>query len=134
MRKKLGILFGVIGFTLFFICAGWGANWQLLNKYDYADGWSVNQYYDSETIVRTNEGSMRVWIRQNKEKVSKDPGEDLPFYKKLVEINCSSGEVRYIRVLTHLKDGDYEEQGQNELDYMVPDSSKEALHKAVCRE
>ena len=47
MRKKPGF-FLELSDLLFssFVRAG-GANWQLLNKYDYADGWSVNQYYDS---------------------------------------------------------------------------------------
>jgi hypothetical protein len=133
MRREYGIVLGMIGLMFLLSCAGRGANWKLLNHYDYGDGWSASQSYDTKSIVRTDEGNTRVWIRQDKEKVRKDPLEDLPFYKKLVEINCALEEVRYLRVITHLKDGDYEEEGQ-ELDYMVPDSSKEALCQVICGE
>ena len=138
MSKKTGSLLRVIGLVVLFICEGCGAktNWQLLNVYDYRDGWSVKQYYDSGSILKTNEGSMSVWIRQDDEKVVKDPLEDLPSFIKWVEISCSSRDVRYLRTLTRLKDGDYEEKGRKDLDlqYMVPASSKEALHKVLCAE
>jgi hypothetical protein len=132
MKRKYGVILGIVGFILFFFSEGWGANWELLNKYDYGDGWSTKQYYDSKSIVRTNEGNIRVWIRQNDEKVKDDPFEDLPSYKKLIEMNCSTSEVRYLRVLTNLKDGDYEEESQGELNYMVPDSSKGDLQDVLC--
>ena len=138
MKKKPGSLLGVIGLVVFFICEGCGAktNWKLLNQYDYRDGWSAKQYYDSESILKTSEGNISVWIRQDEDKVVKDPLEDLPSFIKWVEINCSSRDVRYLRTLTRLKDGDYEEKGRKDLylNYMVPDSSKEALYKVLCGE
>ena len=136
MGKKTRSLLGVIGLVVFFICEGCGAkaNWRLLNEYDYRDGWSTKQYYDSESILRTNEGNARVWIRQDDVKAAKDPLEDLPTFKKWVEVNCSSRDVRYLRTLTCLIDGDYEELGRKDLDYMVPESSKEVLYKVLCGE
>ena len=132
MRNKYRACLGVIGFVIFLSSEGWGANWELLNQYDFSDGWSVKQYYDTRSIVKVNGGNIRVWIRQNDEKATKDSQEDMPLHKKLIEIDCSSREVKYFRIITVLKDGDYEEGIQKELDYLVPDSSKEGLYKVLC--
>ena len=133
MNKKYAIFLGILGLVLFFHRQGWAAKWEFLNRYDYGDGWSTMQYYDSKSIVRTNEVSIRVWIRQNNEKTAKDPSEDLPSYQKLIEMNCSSGEIEYLRILTHLKDGDYEEDRQGELDYLVPDTSIKTIQEVLCQ-
>jgi hypothetical protein len=131
MTRGHAVVFAIVGMMLLFFSTGCGADWRLLNRYDYHDGWSVSQYYDAKNIVNIDAGNLRVWVRQNNEREGKDLLEDLPTFRKLVQINCVSGELRYLQVMMELRDGDYEET-DDRMDYLVPGDSKDMLSKAVC--
>ena len=58
MRRKCGVIFGVIGYIVFFFCIeGWGAKWE-----PFAETVDFQASYDSENLTQTQD-IIRVWVK-----------------------------------------------------------------------
>jgi hypothetical protein len=125
---KLGVI--LIGLTIFGYAEVWGADWKLFFEVK-ADEWpSSKHYYDTESIVKTPQGYIRVWWKTISETSKDDTMFDV---KNLIEINCPLREYRHLRITRYYGNGRIEEEGpQEKWDYISPDGSLENLYKVIC--
>lgn len=141
LSVKLGIVLLAIGLILGY-AEVWGTNWKLFAEYNLVDGYlaySAKLYYETESIVRTKDGHIRVWIHIRHEKVTIDPPENIPDCRNLIEINCPLREARHLKITKFYKDGCYQEEHRKQWDYIsagesMEDLYMEDLYKAVCGE
>jgi len=90
------------------------------------------EYYDSDSIVRTKKGTIKVWTRA----VTEGEKDDRPDrIVSLLEIDCSERVYQLLRLTRYYKDNRVEEDTThiNKWDEISPDSNREAVYKVVCQ-
>ena len=135
----------MIGYIIFFFSMeGWGADWKWFCE--TKDG-TTKYYYDTESIVKTSEGYVRVWWKSIREPGQLAPSlneEEVPdSFMNLIEINCSLREFRHLQTQYYYKKNGkvvriVGEPAQDKWDYISPRElvsqywQLEDLYKIIC--
>jgi hypothetical protein len=96
--------------------------------FDLPDGWSSKHYYDTESIVKTLQGYIRVWWKSINDKTKDDKSFDV---ENLTEINCSLREYRHLRITRYYGNGRIEREGPEEIWDYIPPSPSEGINSLV---
>ena len=136
LSVKLGVI--LIGLSIFSYSEAWGANWKLYSETDF-----FSSYYDRETVNRTSENIVRVWVKEvNTEKGMTDMvnrfGEEFKncdHIKKLYEIDCTEKRIRILSSAAYSRAGEViiSDDSPSKWISIMPKSEGEALHKTVCK-
>jgi hypothetical protein len=136
---KLGVVFFVIGFTIFGYAEVRGADW----KYLYADE-NYSFFYDWQSINKTSTGSILVWekmvptqkTKEEKVKKSEPKFQNWDYTLLLEEIDCTERKIKLLKWI------DYDENGKPisisdmskiiNWEVITPESLGEALFEMVC--
>ena len=106
--------------------------WKLYSEAEIPEGWVSKSYYDAQSILNTEEGYTRVWVKIYDEKITREPPRDHPIYTMLIEINCPSRIARHLRIIRRYKNGRVEEDSRMNWGFITSVSALEPLHKAIC--
>jgi hypothetical protein len=135
---KLGVIFFIIGLTIFGTIGAWGADWKLFD-------WSVSGswYYDAESLSRSSPDIVRVWtIRKFTDKgvreMVKNFGkqyENIDHSKGFEEINCSKKRLRILSYTHYSKKGEviHSQTSEGLWNDILPDSQWDKLYQLVCK-
>jgi hypothetical protein len=138
LAGKVGVIFVVMGLTLFSYSDVWGEDWKLFKK--TAD---AKFYYDRKDITRSPQKLVNVWVKQVYTKKGKMDMINLvgPRYEHLsysinsLEFDCGGKMVRFLSMTYYSKNGDVLdlEDSPDKRELVTPNSMFDALHNKVCK-
>ncbi|MEW6118265.1 MAG: surface-adhesin E family protein [Nitrospirota bacterium] len=115
------------------------ATWKLYKKYAVTqrstilERGSINNYYDTESMVREPDGTIRVWTKTTIPVAAYTTA--LPaVVLALIEVKCPKKKLRILKVLKTYSDYRIEDDLRTgSWDYITPDGASEVLYKTVCK-
>jgi hypothetical protein len=137
---KLGIIFFIIGLSIFGYAEVWGQDW----KY-YGETYIGRWLYDAKSLTRPSRDIVRIQEKQIyteegvyfMKKEMEDRGENLSYSIALEEIDCRNKKFRVLQITHYSKSGEilffHNCSDIRYWEYVVPNTVKEILLKAVCK-
>jgi Surface-adhesin protein E len=135
---KLGVIFVVIGLTIFGCIEVWGADWKW-----YGRSLEGNYYYDVKGLYSSADDNIRVlvkWVLSEKAKFDnpKEYGkghENMTHWLTLYEFNCENKKLRILEITFWTEEKLSGATGPmlTEWESFRRGSMGEALYKAVCK-
>lgn len=137
---KLGIIFFIIGPSIFGNLEVWGEDWKYYDA-TYIGRW----FYDAKSLTRPSQDIIRIREKQIytlegvnfMKKGMEDHGENLSYSIALEEIDCKNKKYRLLQITHYSKSGEIlSSHNLSELRYwehIGPDSVKGKLLKTVCK-
>ena len=137
LSVKLGVIFLLIGLTIFGHAEVWGEDWRL-----YGQDSIASYYYDAEKIIRPSKNIVRVWgkviyTREGASGLATRLGEGfrtLNFSIDLSEFNCVKREYKELQRTFFSHRATYlGEQSDLSGGYVNQGSIQKKLHRIVCK-
>ena len=140
MRKRNGIIYGVVGFIVFFLwLEGGGADWKMITKDAQGNVFEI----DATTLSRQPDTTVKVLVKttyskKGRNEIVKNYGKVfkvLSHCTKLNEYHCTEKKNRTLETHWYSLDGEkmYSVKSTPEWELMIPDSMGEIMFKAVCK-
>lgn len=115
----LSVILLAIGFHIAGCAGVWGSDWKM-----YEEG----AYYDSESMIRQDDGTVRVWqklVLRNENKTE---------IWSLRELNCSNRTFRNLTIFERERGEDNNtDVNPKQVHHIEPDSHMERFLKIICR-
>jgi len=139
LSGKSGVVYVIIGLTIFSYAEVWGANWKFLRMSKGGD----NCYYDADSITRPSKNIVRgsVKIVFSEKSVNREVERLGPSYKDLShtiilwEMNCIEKKAAFLETTTYSKNEKIIKSIKVKTitwASIVPETMGEDLYKALC--
>jgi len=140
LSGKSGVVYVIIGLTIFSYAEVWGANWKFLRMSKGGD----NCYYDADSITRPSKNIVRgsVKIVFSEKSVNREVERLGPSYKDLShtiilwEMNCIEKKAAFLETTTYSKNEKIIKSIKIKTitwASIVPETMGEDLYKALCK-
>jgi hypothetical protein len=145
-KHKFGGILLVIAFFVFSFTDVWGANWVKFLERERGKGDEI-WFYDTESLTRTSRymdpdwKCVKVWVKTVYKKgliqriIDRIKGKNVSKELALVELDCSSRELKIIQWAEYSQDGSVLKGGKVSSDFseFAPESAMEHLYNKICK-